>query len=236
MKGTGCSLIKPESERAGMGESGMLKLVLTELGQAFGGRWVFRGISREICGGSIIAVAGPNGSGKSTLLRLCARLLVPTEGRVQALDEGDCELKRAAYRARLAMVAPELRFYPRLTARENLSFLLGLRGKTLTREAYQGLLARVELPEEKIRENMAGAFSTGMRQRLKLAALLAAEADIWLLDEPGANLDAGGRKLVMREAKLAAEQGKLVLWATNDEREGAAADERIDLGGAQAGL
>lgn len=210
----------------------MVKLVLTELGQAFGGRWIFRGLSREITGGRLTAVTGPNGSGKSTLLKLCARLILPTEGTLQALDEEGRELKQAGYRARLAMVTPELRFYPRLTARENLSFLLGLRGKVLTRESYLELLARVELSEEKIRETPAGAFSTGMRQRLKLAVLLASEADIWLLDEPGANLDASGRALVRQEAKLAAGQGKIVLWATNDEREEAAADAGIDLGGA----
>ena len=78
---------------------------------------------------------------------------------------------------------------------------------------------------------VTGEFSTGMRQRLKLAALLAAEADIWLLDEPGANLDAVGRELVLREARQAADEGRLVLWATNDEREEAAADAAIHLAG-----
>ena len=63
------------------------------------------------------------------------------------------------------------------------------------------------------------------------APLLAAEAEIWLLDEPGANLDLEGRSLVLREARQAADSGVLVLLATNDEREEAAADECISLGG-----
>ena len=68
-----------------------------------------------------------------------------------------------------------------------------------------------------------------MRQRLKLAALLASGAAVWLLDEPGANLDAAGRELVLREARRGAADGKLVFWATNDSREEGAADACIHL-------
>ena len=74
-------------------------------------------------------------------------------------------------------------------------------------------------------------FSTGMRKRLHLAILLASEADIWLLDEPGANLDDAGRSMVRREARRAADAGKLVLLATNDREEEAVADACISLSG-----
>ena len=71
-----------------------------------------------------------------------------------------------------------------------------------------------------------------MEKRIHLAILLASGADVWLLDEPGAHLlDRAGRCLVQREARRAAEEGKLVLWATNDAEEEAEADASIALSG-----
>jgi len=209
----------------------MVAVELRGVGKSFGDRTVFRDISANLAPGTVTAVKGANGSGKSTLLRLAARLDLPSEGEVMALDakSGD-ELRGAAYRERLAMVTPELRFYPQLTAWENLRFLLGLRGVELGREEFLALLARVGLEARKIGRVLAGEFSTGMRQRLKLAALLASRGDVWLLDEPGANLDEAGRFLVAAEVRQAAADGKLILWATNDARVEAVADACIDLG------
>lgn len=127
------------------------------------------------------------------------------------------------------MVTPELRFYPRLTARENMTFLLGLRGKQLDEQAYQQALRQVGLETEAVAHTMTGEFSTGMRQRLKLAVLFLVDAHIWLLDEPGANLDAAGRSMVLQAAREAAQAGRLVLLATNDPGEEEVADDIIHL-------
>lgn len=208
----------------------MVTIAFEKVTQSFYGRTIFRDIDANLQGGTVTAVTGHNGSGKSTLLKLAAHLLQPTSGRVSVKDAGQ-ELRRAELRSRLALVTPELKFYPRLTARENLDFLLGLRGTMLTAAEYSALLARVGLREKEIAGAFTGEFSTGMRQRLKLAVLLASGADIWLLDEPGSNLDAAGRELVIHEVRQAAEKGRLVIWATNDEREEAAADAAIHLAG-----
>ena len=78
-------------------------------------------------------------------------------------------------------------------------------------------------------------LSTGMAQRLKIAVLLGCEADVWLLDEPGANLDEVGRRMIRAEMKRGAAEGRLVLLATNDAGEEAEADEVIRLGVDAAG-
>lgn len=208
----------------------MVTLTLTDVQQVFAGRKIFGPLNYVLEPGRITVITGVNGSGKSTFLRLAGKFLVPTKGKVIAMDEQKGELKQADYRQHLAMVTPELRFYPRLTAWENLEFLLGLRGIKLTKEKFSALLARVGLEEKNIQHTFVGEFSTGMRQRLKLAVLLASASDVWLLDEPSANLDAAGRILVAQEAKQAANRGTLVLWATNDKREEAMADAVIDLG------
>lgn len=210
----------------------MVEIEMEGVGKSFGGTVVFRDFSASLQPGRITAVRGANGSGKSTLLRLAAKLLSPDTGKVVARDrEAGLVLEKAEFRSRLAMVTPELRFYPRLTAWENMDFLLGLRGEKLSGDSYSKLLERVGLSEKKVNDVQAGGLSTGMRQRLKLAVLLASQAEAWLLDEPGANLDLEGRSLVLREARQAADSGVLVLLATNDEREEAAADECISLGG-----
>lgn len=96
---------------------------------------------------------------------------------------------------------------------------------------YEQLLARVGLSADVIDGKYVEHFSTGMKKRLHLAILLASEADIWLLDEPGANLDDAGRSMVRREARKAADAGKLVLLATNDREEEVVADACISLSG-----
>ena len=206
----------------------MIEITFEDVCAAYGERTIFSGLSKRIPGGRITAVTGENGSGKSTFLRLAGHLLRAHEGKVSVCVDGQ-ELRQAELRSHLAMVTPELRFYSYLTARENMEFLLGLRGITLTDAMYQDGLRQVGLSEEKLEGKYAGAFSTGMRQRLKLAVLFLSGADIWLLDEPGANLDTAGKTMVLQAARKAADAGKLVLLAANDSGEEAAADDTICL-------
>ncbi len=208
----------------------MITIEFNEVRQSFYGRHIFGPLTAQLKGGQITAVTGANGSGKSTFLKLAGHLLRPAQGTVTVKTESG-ELTQAALRQHLAMVTPELRFYDRLTARENMAFFLGLRGLSLTEAVYRKILDRVELPASAADHVYTGEFSTGMRQRLKMAVLLACQADIWLLDEPGANLDEAGRAMVAREVQAAAAQNVLVALATNDPGEEALAHVCIALAG-----
>jgi heme exporter protein A len=208
----------------------MMTIEFSEVSQSFHGRQIFGPLTVKLHSGRITAVTGFNGSGKSTFLKLAGHLLLPTKGEV-TVSADDGVLKQADLRAHLAMVTPEMRFYDRLTARENMDFFLGLRGISLDDAAYRQLLERVELSAKAVAASYTGEFSTGMGQRLKMAVLLACRADIWLLDEPGANLDEAGRAMVAQEMRAAAERGVLVAVATNDPGEEALADEVISLAG-----
>ena len=209
----------------------MVSLTFSDVTKRFGGRTVIEGLSATLAGGTVTAVTGANGSGKSTLLKMAAKLLLPDAGKIVAPD-GEQELCKASYRSRLAIVTPEFHAYPKLTARENLDFFLSFRrAEALSDALYEQLLERVGLAPRAVDGKMVEQFSTGMKKRLHFAILLASEADVWLLDEPGANLDAVGRSMVRREARLAADGGKLVLLATNDREEEAEADACISLSG-----
>ena len=209
----------------------MVSLTFSDVTKRFGGRTVIEGLSATLAGGTVTAVTGANGSGKSTLLKMAAKLLLPDAGKIVARD-GEQELCKASYRSRRAIVTPEFHAHPTLTARENLDFFLSFRrAEALSDALYEQLLERVGLAPRAVDGKMVEQFSTGMKKRLHFAILLASEADVWLLDEPGANLDAVGRSMVRREARLAADGGKLVLLATNDREEEAEADACISLSG-----
>ena len=212
----------------------MITIDFDRVGLSFGGNALFSDLTVSIPSGKVTVVSGRNGSGKSTLLMLAAKLLLPDAGEVAVMEAG-VPLKRESYRGRLAMVRPEWSIYPHLTAEENLRFFLGLRGVSLGSGEAAALFHRVGLSMGEVDGCHAERLSTGMRQRVKLAILIASDADVWLLDEPGANLDPEGVRLVLEESRRAAATGRLVMLATNDPREEAAADEAIHLPWSQAG-
>lgn len=205
----------------------MLEIRFDGVSQEFEGREVLHQVTCSFHAGRVTAIAGANGSGKSTLLRIAARLMLPSSGTVDTIRDG-APVGGAEYRSMLSMATPEMELYTRLTVRENLSFLLSARGAACGEEELKALTARVGLSPE-VLSRTAGQLSTGMRQRVRLAALLGVDAEIWLLDEPGLALDERGRALLMNEVRRAAERGRLVLWATNDREEREATDACIDL-------
>ena len=184
---------------------------------SFGKRKIFDGVSMQFDGGKVFGVTGANGSGKSTLLKLAGKILRPDGGRVTFADD-----------ARVAALSPEMKLYDGLTAAENLKFFARLRGKILSDEAVVILGQRVGLDMKTFGRERTENFSTGMRQRLKFAILLAVDADIWLLDEPTANLDDTGRENFFAEIQ-AAKSEKIILLATNDKLEADICDEIITL-------
>lgn len=192
-------------------------ITFDDVSLSFGRRELFRNISLELCGGKIIGVTGANGAGKSTFLKLAGKIIRPDSGAVNFPAD-----------KKIAAVTPEMKIYDNLTALENLKFFAELRGKNLSAEKILALGNRVGLDLETFGNVRVENFSTGMRQRLKFAILLSVDADIWLLDEPTANLDDAGRDKFFNEIQ-AAKSGKIILLATNDKLEENICDEIIRL-------
>jgi len=184
---------------------------------SFGRRVLFSNVTLNLRGGRVIGVTGKNGAGKSTLLKLAGKIIQPDSGSVTLPAE-----------KKIAAVSPEMKIYDELTAAENLQFFARLRGKSLTAEKLSELGCRVGLDMKTFGDTRAGNFSTGMRQRLKFAILLSVDADIWLLDEPTANLDDDGREKFFAEVQTV-KSDKIILLATNDNAEIEICDEIIRL-------
>ncbi len=176
---------------------------------AYGRRVLFSELSAEVAPGQCLVVTGANGAGKSTLLKIIAGLTRPETGRVEFVGG-------------LGYAAPDVHLYGELTGRENLAFLARLRGVAADMDS---LLRSVGLPPKR-GADLVSAYSSGMRQRLKLAASLLGEPPLLLWDEPTATLDAAGRGLA--DALISAHQagGGLAVVATNDLAE---ADRWADL-------
>ncbi len=204
----------------------MYSLVVDNLGKRFGNRKVFSDISFELQAGDSLAVSGDNGSGKTTLLMLLLGYYHPSRGRVRFLCDGR-ELGESQIRARSALVSPYLNLYDQLSAEENLVFFATVGGGAVTGKEINALLTRVGL--EGRGEDLVGAYSSGMKQRLKYAVALLHEPDFLFLDEPASNLDESGKEMVrgiMEEYRHRA----VIVMATNENEEYSLASRQYRLG------
>src|SRR5262245_48893083 len=173
----------------------------------------------------VIAITGRNGAGKSTLLRILAGLLRPSAGCATIVVQGT-GVAPSERRRWIGFAGPDLAFYDELTVTENLVFAAEARALTGARAAVEFGLERVGLAER--RDDRVAALSSGMKQRLGLGFAILARPSLLLLDEPGSHLDEPGRERVRRLIAEQQEHG-LVVLATNDEREWALAEQRIEL-------
>ena len=203
-------------------------LELENVGKNYGGRRVLSGIALRAAGGEVVSVTGPNGSGKSTLLKIAAGLLRPSRGEV-TLTLGGRALDAAARRRAVGYAGPDLALYPELTGGENLGFFAAVRGLRLPAGEAVRRLADVGLAGRG--GDLLGAYSSGMRQRLRLALALLHEPRVLLLDEPSLALDEGGVAMVALIVEAQRGAGGLTVLATNDPRETALGERAFVLGG-----
>jgi len=186
-------------------------LTFTEVSRHFGRRRVLNKISFRCNAGEIVALLGANGAGKSTLLAIAATLLAPSAGVVQYGDAAAAF--GAELRGRIGVLGHDLFIYPELSAYENLAFFARAYAVRDVDRAVKVALERAGLDR---RDDPAGRFSRGMRQRLALERALLHDPRLVLLDEPFTGLDdAATVALRARLADLKA-AGCIVLLATHD--------------------
>jgi heme exporter protein A len=202
-----------------------VRVAVADLGVRLGGRVVLAGLSFDWEAPGIVAVTGPNGVGKTTLLKVLAGLLRPGRGEVRWEDAGRTLAAREA-RHRVGLAGPEIGLYEDLSALENLAFFARARGLVWNEAEGRERLRRVGL--EGRADERVSAYSSGMKQRAKLAFAFQGRPTLVLLDEPGANLDAEGRARTAALVRDAAVEA-LVVVATNDEGEAAWAERRLEL-------
>ena len=144
----------------------------------------------------IIGLVGANGAGKSTLIKILLGLLPATAGTVRVLGL-DPTTEAEQIRARVGYMPEHDCLPPDVAASEFVTHMARISGlpKTAARERASEALRHVGLYEERYRQ--IGGYSTGMKQRVKLAQALAHDPDLLLLDEPTNGLDPAGRDAML---------------------------------------
>ena len=203
----------------------MPSIHVTNIGKRFGSAVVFRKISFTIKQGEVLAITGWNGSGKSTLLRILAGLEKPSAGEIEfTVDQQPVPILEK--RKMMGMVAPVLSIYDELTAMENIEFFNKVRGTCCTPNSVKNILELMDLTSHQ--HKICKKYSSGMKQRLKLAIAIIHHPKFLLLDEPGSNLDSRGRQLVKKVVKEQKARG-ITIIASNEQEEVDYGDRIINL-------
>ena len=187
---------------------------------------VLAGATLAVNRGDIALLRGPNGAGKTTLLRLCAGLVEIERGAGNVLGV-DLTTDRWSVRSRVGLLGHANGLYHDLTVTENVVFW----GRTVgaTDDEVKRALSRMGL-DGRLADVRVSRLSAGQRRRTALATLVARRAELWLLDEPHAGLDATGRDELDTVLRRAAEAGATIMVASHElERAGSLATRQIEV-------
>ncbi|MBS1522148.1 MAG: ABC transporter ATP-binding protein [Bacteroidetes bacterium] len=165
-----------------------MKITLQNIGRRFNRDWIFRNIDYTFTSGETYAILGPNGSGKSTLLQVLNGSLVPSTGDIKYfLNDNPLEVDTVFKQVSLA--APYLELIEEFTMDEMTDFHFKFKAyrSGMNKDAVIDLLNL-----QGGRNKIIKYFSSGMKQRLKLALAFCSDTPILMLDEPTSNLDTQG--------------------------------------------
>src|SRR5690606_29731899 len=207
-------------------ERSMAGVTLSGVRKSYGQVEVIHGVDLDVHSGEFVVLVGPSGCGKSTLLRMIAGLEEITDGTI-AIGERIVNDAPASQR-NLSMVFQSYALYPHMSVRKNLAFgLTNLRMPKPEIERRVAEAARIlqigELMERKPRQ-----LSGGQKQRLAIGRAIVREPQLYLFDEPLANLDAERRVQMRVElAILDNRHGTALIYVTHDQNEAMTMATRI---------
>ena len=202
-----------------------MTISLSDAGKRYNREWVFRHFQYQFQSGNAYAISGPNGSGKSTLLQAIGSALMLNEGKIIYEQEQKQVSAESVYK-HISICAPYLEVIEEMTVREFLEF----------HQSFKPFLAGVEIPFIIEKVGLSNAehkqiryYSSGMKQRVKLAQCIFSDTTIVLLDEPCTNLDTEGISVYQNLIKDYC-TSRLVIVSSNDEVETGFCSEQINMG------
>ncbi|MFT3825633.1 MAG: ATP-binding cassette domain-containing protein [Chitinophagaceae bacterium] len=204
-----------------------MKISLTKAGKRFNRDWIFRNVTYEFTSGISYAITGPNGSGKSTLLQVIGGAVAASEGKLKYEIQSTKyeEVQDTEVFRNISIAAPYLELIEEMTVTEFLSF----------HQQFKPLLPALNIPAIIDRIGLAKAagkqirfYSSGMKQRVKLAQAIFSDVPCVLLDEPCTNLDAEGIALYQQLVKDYCSE-RLVIVSSNDIQEYGFCTETINI-------
>lgn len=201
-----------------------MQITLNNTGKRYNREWIFRHCNYTFTTGKNYAITGPNGSGKSTLLQVIAGATLHNEGFIEYHD-GQWPITNEQHFRSISIAAPYLELIEEMTAKEMLGF----------HSTFKPFISSLSLEEmlhivglDKAVNKQLRYFSSGMKQRLKLAQAFFSNTPVLLLDEPTTNLDADGialyQNLISHYTK-----DKLVIVSSNVKQEYDFCEEVIEI-------
>jgi sodium transport system ATP-binding protein len=184
------------------------------LEKTLGKNKVLRGISMEAASGEIFGLLGPNGAGKTTTLRIVCTLLAPDAGSVQVLGF-DTMSAPEEVRRRVGVVTADIGVYPRLSARENISYFAELSGVAdgELKGRVDAVLNRLDMTS--FANQRAESLSSGQRQKVAIARAIVHDPAVLMFDEPTSNLDVLASREIRNFMVESRGRGKCVIFSTH---------------------
>ncbi len=188
-----------------------VNITLSNIGKRYNYEWIFRKIDYEFSSENNYVILGANGSGKSTLLQVIAGNLIPSEGKIEYKSSEAIIISEDNIFKHLSFAAPYLELYEEFTLVESIEF------QAKFEPFYNGLSVKqiIEITElDKAKNKQLKYYSSGMKQRVRLALAVLANTPLLFLDEPSSNLD---KKAIDWYQKLVTEYSKnrLIIVASN---------------------
>ncbi|WP_306552019.1 ATP-binding cassette domain-containing protein [Daejeonella sp.] len=201
-----------------------MKIILEHIGRRFNREWIFRNINYEFESGSSYAVLGSNGAGKSTLLQVISGSLSSSEGKISYLH-GDTNIDQEKVYIQQSMVAPYFELIEEFTLTELIDFHFRFKKyrQGLNRQGVIELLGLKNAEFKAIKY-----FSSGMKQRVKLALAFCSDTAMLLLDEPASNLDQQGLDWYLSLASTFSSD-RLLIICSNQEQEYSFCSHQINI-------
>ena len=193
-----------------------------------GGFPALAGVDLTVGRGEVLLLQGPNGAGKTSVLRVCAGLL-PVERGGGSILGMDITAQRDSIRSRVGLLGHTNGLYLDLTVAQNIRFWASTVGAS--RDEVSAAMQRMGL-DGRLASVKADRLSAGQRRRCALASMIVRRAELWLLDEPHAGLDAAGRDEIDSVLRDAVAAGATVVVSSHElERAGALATRVVTVDG-----
>lgn len=210
-----------------------MKIKFSNAGKRFNREWIFRNADLEFNSSTSYAITGPNGSGKSTMLQCIGGMLQLSEGKIDyklqdasnAVQAADIDLKQEEVYKQVSFCAPYLDVIEEMSLTEFLQFHNQFKA-FINSVSIQNIIEEIGLQDAMNKQ--IRFYSSGMKQRVKLAQAIFSDAFIVLLDEPCSNLDTKGIELYHSLIEKYCRR-KLVIVCSNDEVEYSFTKERISV-------
>ncbi|MDZ4708628.1 MAG: ATP-binding cassette domain-containing protein [Saprospiraceae bacterium] len=190
-----------------------MEIEIDQISKRFQHGWVFKNLSHQFKSDGMYGIAGRNGSGKSTFLKIISGLLTPTSGTIRYANTTHTVLRETIYQY-INIAAPYIDLIEEFTLEEMVQFHMQFR-KTNFKQAGDW----IELMELKAAsKRLLNHFSSGMKQRVRLALALYSPGEILILDEPTSNLDEDAKAWFFNHLELQ-KRHKTVLIASNEKED-----------------